>query len=486
MQTVTEIITPKIWVPTEKQAFMLSRGEDEGLYGGAAGGGKSDYLVIEAAREIAIPNYRGLILRKTYPQLTEIEEKCFGLYPKIDTGAKYNATKHTWTFSSGAKIRLGAMQHQKDKYNYQGHQYDFIGFDELGMFTWEEYSYLRSRNRPSGPGTRVRTRATANPGGVGHGWIKQHFIQSGTPNETVWRKEKIRMPDGTQQIIPISSVFVPSKIFDNPYLLKNDPMYLARLADRGEADKNALLYGSWDSYEGQVFTEWVDDIEHYFDRRWSHVIAPFKIPSNWRIIRSFDWGYAKPFSVGWWAVDGDGRYYRIREWYGCTGTPNTGVKMYAQEIARGIREIENTDENLKGRRVYGVADPAIFSEENGHCLATDMEKEGVYWNKADNSRITGKMQFHYRFAFDENGIPMIYIFSNCKEFIRTIPNLVYSEKKVEDIDTETEDHIYDEARYALQEHVIGRREHAKPVPVMYDPLDISHPSMAERYVWYGK
>lgn len=483
---MAEILTlPKtIWTPTARQNEMFRRGENEGFYGGAAGGGKSDYLVIDALRDVRIPTYKGLILRKTFPQLVEIEEKCFRYYPRVVPGAKYNAGKHVWTFPGGAKIFLGSMQHSKDKYKYQGHEYDFIGIDELTHFTYEEYSYLLSRNRPSGEGTHVRMRATGNPGGIGHGWVKQYFVTAAPPGATKWRKFEVLMPDGTVQKIWLSSVFVPSKVFDNPHLLEKDPLYMAKLANRGEAEKNALLYGSWDSYEGQVFVEWKDDIEHYRDGKWSHVINPFKIPPNWQIIRSFDWGYAKPFSVGWWAVDADGRYFRIRELYGCTGTPNTGVKWSPQQIAERIREIENTDENLKDRFIYGVADPAIFSEEPGHNIAGDMAACGVYWNKANNSRLSGKMQFHYRFAFDKQGTAMIYIFSTCKEFIRTIPNLVYSEKKVEDVDTETEDHIYDESRYALQEHVIGKRENALPVPVAYDPLDISNPSKGE-YGFYA-
>ena len=478
------IETPKIWVPTPRQSEMLRRGENEGFYGGAAGGGKSDYLVIDPLRDVHVPTFKGLIVRKTFPQLVEIEEKCFKYYPKVFPGAKYNAGKHVWTFPSGAKIFLGSMQHTKDKYKYQGHEYDFIGIDELTHFTYEEYSYLLSRNRPSGSGTHVRMRATGNPGGIGHGWVKQYFVTAAVPGTTKWRKFEVLMPNGEKKTIWLSSVFVPSKVFDNPHLLQNDPLYMAKLANRGEAEKNALLYGSWDSYEGQVFVEWKDDIEHYRDGRWTHVIEPFKIPPNWSVVRSFDWGYTKPFSVGWWAVDGDSRYYRIRELYGCTNIPNTGVKWSPQQIAERIREIEHTDENLKDRKIYGVADPAIFTEGPGRSIAESMASCGVYWNKADNSRIAGKMQYHYRFAFDNTGIPMIYIFKNCTEFIRTIPNLVYSEKKVEDIDTDTEDHIYDEARYALMEHVVGKRENALPVPVCYDPLDISNPSKSE-YGFYA-
>lgn len=479
------IIEPKnvIWTPTEKQAKMFRRGELEGLYGGAAGGGKSDFLVIAAARDINVPWYKGLIIRKTYPQLMEIEEKCFRLYPKLYPGAKYNASKHTWVFPNGAKIMLGSMQHANDKYKYQGHEYDFIGFDELTMFTYEEYSYLQSRNRPSGPGTHVCMRATANPGGIGHGWVKQYFVTAGKPEETVWRKQEIILPNGEKKAFWLSSVFVPSSVFDNPHLLKNDPLYLAKLANRSEAERDALLYGLWDSYEGQVFVEWRNDREHYLDQKWTHVIEPFRIPPTWRIIRSFDYGYNKPYSVGWFAIDGDGRYYRIQEDYGCTNRPNTGVRRTVEEIAQRIREFEHCDLNLKGRHIYGVADPAIFAETNGSSIADGFAKCGVYWNPGDNTRLAGKMQYHNRLAFDERGVPMLYIFSNCKDFIRTIPNLVYSEKHIEDVDTEAEDHIYDEARYALMENLVGERVSALPAPVNWDPLDIGHRSKPE-FLYY--
>lgn len=169
-----------IWTPQPKQIEFLQRGEYEAFYGGAAGGGKSDSLLMEALRQVHLPNYRALIMRKTFPQMTELIDRSEELYPQAFPGAKFNGSEHVWKFPKGAKIYFGSMQYTKDKTKYQGKHFDFIGFDELTHFTYDEYAYLFSRNRPSGPGTRVYMRATGNPGGVGHGWVKSRFITAGS------------------------------------------------------------------------------------------------------------------------------------------------------------------------------------------------------------------------------------------------------------------------------------------------------------------
>ena len=233
---------PIIWRPQPRQAAFMRRSEDEALYGGAAGGGKSDALVIEALRQVDVPNYRALILRKTFPQLRELIDKTMQYYKPVFPKARYNASNHCWTFPSGAKIYFGSMFRAQDKYNYQGQQFDFIGVDELTHFTWEEYSYLMSRNRPSGPGTQVYIRATANPGGIGHGWVKARFITPAPPGTRMVQLVDVKKPDGTVEKLRRTRVFIPSTIFDNPALLKNDPGYLNNLASLPEAEKQALLY----------------------------------------------------------------------------------------------------------------------------------------------------------------------------------------------------------------------------------------------------
>ena len=218
---------PVIWSPQPAQARFMQRTENEALYGGAAGGGKSDALVIEALRQVEIPHYRGLIIRKTFPQLRELIDKTMRYYKPVFPKARYNSSTHCWTFPSGAKIYFGSMNHAQDRYNYQGQAYDFIGFDELTHFTWEEYSYLLSRNRPNGPDTRVYTRATANPGGIGHGWVKARFVSPAPPGTRMVQMVKAKAPDGREIMQRRTRIFIPSTVFDNAALLENDPGYRA-------------------------------------------------------------------------------------------------------------------------------------------------------------------------------------------------------------------------------------------------------------------
>lgn len=462
-----------LWCPQPKQQEMMSRPEYEALYGGAAGGGKSDYLVAEALRQVNNRFYRGIIFRREYPQLVDLIDRSRELYKAAYPRARYNESGHVWKFPSGAKIYFAAMQYEQDRLKYQGRHFDFIGFDELTHFTEKQYTYLFSRARPSGPGTEVYVRATANPGGIGHGWVKSRFVSITTPGTRVVTDVVIHDPKGKEIKLSKDRIFIPSSVFDNPALLENDPGYLASLAIMPEAERNALLYGDWDSFEGQVFTEWKNDPENYETRQWTHVIEPFKIPSGWEIVRGYDFGYAKPFSVGWYAIDYTGTIYRIREYYGCVeGSPNVGTQMEPTEQAQMIRQIEETDVNLKGRKITGIADPSIFDRSRGKSVADMMAKNGVYWSGGDNHRIAGKMQYHYRLAFDENGISKFYVFNTCKNFIRTIPNLVYDEKNVEDIDTTQEDHIYDECRYVFMQHPIPMRRSVKKEIPLEDPLDL--------------
>jgi hypothetical protein len=451
----------------------MSRPEYEVLYGGAAGGGKSDALLAEALRQVNVRNYRGIIFRDTVPQLEAIIDRARILYKSAYPKARYNSNEKVWRFPSGAQIFFGYMQRDEDRFNYQGKAYDFIGLDELTHFSYTQYSYIKSRNRPTGPGTRVYMRMTCNPDGKGMGWVKERFVTPAPPMTPIREAVKVRDPSGKLLEMSRDRIFIPSTVFDNKILLENDPEYLATLASLPQAEREALLYGSWDSFNGQVFTEWRNDPEHYKDGFWTHVIEPFDIPLDWKIVRGFDFGFAKPFSVGWYAVDHRGKIYRIKEYYGCTSEPNTGLKIDPYEIAKNIHEIESTDEVLKNRRIDGIADPSIWDESRGESIARMMERSPnfIHWSPGDNTRIPGKMQFHYRLAFDERGECMFQVFNTCKHFIRTFPMLIYSERHPEDIETDMEDHIYDECRYVLMDRPIAPRANILQKIDYDDPLN---------------
>ena len=473
------------YFPQYKQFIMESCNEYEGFYGGAAGGGKTDYLVMEALHQVQIPNYRGIIFRKTYPELSEVEDKQYHYYKTAFPKARYNQQRHVWTFPSGAKIYNGSMQHTKDRTKYQGRQFDFIGFDELTHFTFDEYSYMYSRNRASGPGTKVYMRSTGNPGGIGHGWVKQYFVTAARPGYTVTNRMPIIFPDGSVKVYTRDRIFIPSSVFDNERLLQNSPEYLASLYMLPEQERKALMDGNWDIFSGQVFMEFRNNPDGYRNRKWTHVIEPFEIPESWNIYRGFDFGYSKPFSVGWYAMSPDGVMFRVRGLYGCQkgrdgrSIPNTGVMWDAGRIAREIALREREDRNLKGHNIIGIADPAIFEASNGESIADLMAREGVYFTKGDHKRLPGKMQCHYRLRFDQNGYPSFYVFNTDSnfDFLRTVPALVYDETNVEDVDSDGEDHIYDEWRYVCMARPISYTPEEEKEYSEFDPLGLNQDLM---------
>ena len=309
-------------------------------------------------------------------------------------------------------------------------EYDVWFADEAGQFqeNWLTTIDACVRGANSFP---KRTYYTLNPGGPSHGYFKRLFI------------DRRYTEDEYQE----DYSFIQALVTDNVALMKSQPKYRRSLEKLAPKIRKAWLEGSWDIYEGQFFEDFYDKPDHYKDRQLTHVIDPFEIPASWKIYRSFDWGYNKPFSCGWWAVDYDGVVYRILELYGCTETPNEGVKWTPTQVFAEIHRIETEHRWLAGKRIIGIADPAIWDAETGESIADTAAKHQVFFTPGDNKRIPGWMQIHYRLAFDDNGFPQLYVFSNCKAFIRTIPLLQYDEHKPEDLDTDGEDHVADEARY---------------------------------------
>ena len=446
----TLVITP----PSEKQKLFLKASTKHIAFGGARGGGKS-WSVRTKAKLLAV-KFKGikiLIVRKTYPEL--INNHINPLIDELHGIARYNKSEKVFTFQNKSTIKFGYCNNDRDLEQYQGAEYDVIFLDEATQLQemWIRKITACVRGVNDYP---KRIYYTCNPGGASHGYIKRLFIDR-------------RYEDGE---VPEDYTFIQSLVTDNKVLMESQPDYIKQLEALPPKLRKAWLEGDWDIFEGQFFEDFMDKLDHYADRQYTHVIDPFEIPDGWKIYRSFDWGYNKPFSCGWWAMDYDGVAYRILELYGCTKTPNEGLKWTPDKVFSEIHRIEVEHRWLKGKQITGIADPAIWDAETGESLAERAAKHQVYFTPGDNKRIPGWMQVHYRFAFDENGYPMMYIFSNCKAFIRTIPLLQYDEHKPEDLDTDGEDHVADEVRYFCMSRPIKPRMSVKADEFANNPLNI--------------
>lgn len=436
--------TLRIDSPNEKQKLALKARAKHIGYGGARGGGKS-WFVRTKAKLLALkyPGIKILIVRRTYPEL--LNNHINFLIPELYGIAHYNKSDKVFTFQNGSTIKFGYCKDDGDLLQYQGAEFDVIFLDEATQLSEYQMKTIVACLRGVNDFPK-RIYYTCNPGGQGHQYIKRIFIDK-------------RYEDGED---PEDYEFIQALVSDNKALMESQPDYKKQLEALPPKIREAWLNGSWDVYEGQYFEEFADRPDHYLDRQWTHVIEPFEIPDSWTIYRGFDWGYNHPFSCGWWAVDHDGVMYRILELYGCTKTPNEGVKWHPEQVFQEIHRIECEHRWLKGKKITGIADPAIWNAEYGESIAETAARNMVYFSKGDHERLAGWMQMHYRLAFDENGYPMMYVFKNCRGFIRTIPILMYDEHKVEDIDTDGEDHIADETRYVCMSRPIKPRAKVTP------------------------
>ena len=440
--------------PSEKQLLFLHERHKYVAFGGARGGGKSWGVRVKAA--LLCVRYAGIkimIIRRTYP---ELEANHIGPMRRMlhrDT-AQYNESKKRLTFFNGSEVLFKYCAREKDMDMYQGTEADVIFIDEATHFEERVYKMFAACLRGVNAFPK-RIYLTCNPGGRGHGWVKRLFIdREFKPEES-----------------PEEYSFIQSRVQDNYALMATQPDYVKQLEALPPKLRKAWLEGDWDIFEGQFFEEFINRPNE--SRMGTHVIAPFDIPRSWKRFRSFDFGYAKPFSVGWWAVDHEGVLYRIAELYGCTETANEGVKWEPAQIFAEIRRIEAEHPNLQGQHISGVADPSIWDASRGVSIADVAARQGVYFDPGDNKRLPGWMQIHYRLRFDDNGHPMMYIFDTCKAFIRTIPLLVYDEHRAEDLDTDGEDHVADEVRYMCMRNPINPAPIKAAPPKPYDPLDIA-------------
>jgi len=449
------IQTIRIPAPSAKQKQFLTARAKYIAYGGARGGGKSWAVRVKAA--LMCFKYPGIVVmmvRRTYPELraNHIEPLRLMLGK---TAGRYNDSKKEYRFANGSVILFRYCDTESDMDRYQGTEADIIFLDEATQFPEKVFEMFRAclRGVNSFP---KRMYLTCNPGGQGHAWVKRLFVDR--------RFKPTENPD--------EHVFIQALVQDNDALMASQPDYIKQLEALPPKLREAWLYGNWDIFEGQFFEEFTDRPDGYEERTWTHVIKPFNPPGLWPRYRSFDFGYARPFSCGWWTVDTDGTMYRIAELYGCTETPDEGVKWPVDKIFAEVARVEREHPYLKGHRIEGVADPAIWQEQGGPSIADMAAKHSIYFRKGDNKRIPGWMQMHYRMAFDENGFPSLYVFDTCKAFIRTIPSLIYSETIPEDLDTKMEDHVADETRYFCMSKPITPRETIKQPAAQYSPLDI--------------
>ena len=445
--------------PNEKQRLALAETHRYVGYGGARGGGKSWFVRWKAVLLcLRYPGIKVLITRRTYKEL--FNNHIVPLQQLLSGVAVYRNTDKLFRFPNGSTINFGYCAADSDLGQYQGAEYDVWFADEAGQFLERWLTEIDACVRGVNPFPK-RTYYTLNPGGPSHGYFKRLFIDRRF----------------TEEEHPEDYAFIQALCTDNKALMASQPDYLRALEKLPPKLRQAWLYGSWDVYEGQFFEEFRDDPKHYGDRVLTHVIEPFEIPKGWKIYRSFDWGYNKPFSCGWWAVDYDGVLYRILELYGCTGEPNEGVRWEPNRVFGEIHRIECEHPWLAGRNISGIADPAIWAKDTGESIADTAAKNRVYFSPGDNRRIPGWMQVHYRLCFDEEGLPRMYVFRNCKAFIRTVPMLMYSRTKPEDLDTEQEDHVADEVRYLCMARpvkpVLPVKKDAYRQSPVYQALDIA-------------
>jgi hypothetical protein len=434
-----------VWKPQAgPQKALFDCPADEVFFGGARGGGKTDGVLGKWGNKALKYGsaFNAIMFRRTLPSQDDAWERAKQIYRQV--GASFvEGNVKAIRFPAGGRTRFRYIESVSDAEAYQGQNVSDVWVEEVG-----QYPDPRPIDRLNGilrspHGIPTQMILTGNPGGAGQLWIKHRYIDPAPKGNKILKRE---LPNGDA----LTFVYIPSRITDNKHLLDADPRYVSRLYQVGsEHLVKAWLEGDWNAIEGAFFDGW---------RTERHVIAPFDIHPDWLRFRSMDWGFAAPFSCAWWVVAGEdyplrnqviprGALVRYREWYGAKA-PNVGLRLTAEEVAHGILKRE------AGEKIaYGVIDPAAFAEDGGPSIAERMFRAGVPFRRADNKRIAqhgaigGWDQMRARLHGDGER-PMLFVFDSCKEFIRTVPVLQHDPDKPEDLDTEQEDHIADECRYA--------------------------------------
>lgn len=469
-----------IWSPQDgSQVAFMQCPIFECLFHGTRGNGKTDSLLMAFAQFVGKgfgSAWRGVIFRQTYPQLADIQAKSEKWFRQIFPDAKFNRAKMMWEWPTGEVLLFRHMAKYADYWNYHGHEYPFIGWEELTAWANDEcFKAMMACCRSSTPGVPRMIRATTNPYGIGHNWVKRRYrLSSGRWTKTVVIRDAVDIKGRPEP----DRCSLYGHVRQNLILLQADPDYAETITASAinPAMADAWLDGSWDIIAGGMFDDvWVPD---------HNVVPRFNIPVQWRIDRSFDWGSSKPFSVGWWAEsdgsdvvmhDGSwrstvrGDLFRIKEWYGWTGQDNQGLKMLAVDVAAGIVERELLW-GLKDYTKAGPADSSIYDVENGVSIARDMEKpirvagkiyRGVHWTRADKrpgSRKTGWEMMRKMMKWghpNADNTPrehpgLFVVGEECDQWLRTVLSLPRDEKNMDDVDTKAEDHAGDESRYRVR------------------------------------
>jgi len=425
---------------------LLACPAQEIFFGGARGGGKSHGMMLDWISHMAkYPRYaRGIIFRRTYPELSNIIDEALELMPKF--GGQYMYTQKTWHFPGGASLKLRQLERDSDATRYQGHQYTYIGLDEAGSWSSPEPLWKLKATLRNAHGIPSRMVLTGNPGGVGQTWLKDRYISHADPYELVADKDD----DGWYR------TYIPSKVWDNQILLQSDPSYINRLRQVGnDALVRAWLEGDWDAVPGMY-------LEGVWDRD-RHVVDPFEIPPEWRRFRSMDWGFAAPYSVNWWAQDFDGKLYMYRELYGRGPNIGEGTREEADTVAKKILELESREREVLGIKFRNSpADSAIWMNDGRFKSINDIFAEhGVRWvpaAKGPGSRINGAQEIVSRLRDDT-----MVIFSTCKNWLETVPSIPADKTHPEDVDDESVDHAWDSTRYAVMSRQAKSRRPEKEV-----------------------
>lgn len=427
-----------IWQPdpdNKPQIMFLEAPEEEVLFSGSRGSGKSDALIADPLRYVNNGNFKALIIRKTMKQLRELMSRARKMYLPAVPGTKWKEQEKLFVFPSGATIEFGYCDTDADADQYQGQQYCWLGIDEITQYATDYIlETIKQSLRSTDPTLSIQVRATTNPNGPGHRWVKQRWIERGKSGEKI--VINIMTDFGMQTI---TRKWIHSVTQDNSILMKHDPRYLASLSSiQNETLRRQWLFGDWDAAEGVAFSEFRKD---------THVIKPFTIPPNWLRFRAADWGYSTMAACLWFAIDYDNNLYIYRELI--TGG-DVGKKVDAPSFARLVLDLEKSE-----RIKYGVLDCSTWSERgmSGPSIAEEMITLGCLWKMSDSSkgsRVAGKMQIHQYLKIDEyTKKPKLFIFENCKELIDELASLPLDENNPEDVDTDACDHAYDALRYGL-------------------------------------